>query len=238
MTDDRAGSVGPELPSMAWFPPFVVGVAAAVAAETALGLLLYSGGGFLRALTLILATLLGALALGLWSAPGPGAPGAVERIRRRWLLLLVTYLLAALTAAAWSYFGGLTGGVLTRGLALALLAAAPLYATGALLGVMADLRTDAGVRGPGSAAAAGAALGAVCTGVLLVRAVAPFAMHVFILVGVSGGALLHGATLDHLVELASERGAGASGPEPTPADEQAPSGDVVEAAGTAEERPA
>lgn len=170
-----------------------------MAAEVAVGLLLYSGDGFLRALTLILATLTGALALGLWSAPSPGIGEPVESIRKRWLLALLSFTGGAVTAAGWSVLGGLSSRALTRGLGLALLAAFPLYAVGSLLGTMASVRADRGVRGPGAAASAGASLGAVLTGVLLVRTVAPMTMYVFGVVALSAGALLHGRVLDRVV---------------------------------------
>lgn len=205
--------------ALAWLPPFLVGGSAAVAAETCTGLLLYSGGGFLRALTLILATLLGALALGLWSAPDPGETGMVETLRRQWLIVLVAFTLAAATAGAWSIFGGLSADVLTRSIALALLGAIPLYATGALLGTMAAHRSGLGLRGPGSAAAAGAALGAVGAGLFLVRAVVPVATHIFILVALSGGALVHGRVLDRMVPPSEPEGDEApphSSPPPPP----------------------
>lgn len=185
---------------LSWLPPFVVGAAGAMAGMVAVGLLLYSGDGFLRALTVVLATLLGALALGVWSAPPPGLDQPVEALRRRWLTVLVVFSGAAVAAAGWSLLGGLASGPVARGAGLALLAAAPLWAVGTLLGTMSAVQTDLALRGPGAAAAAGAAAGAVFTGVFFVRIVAPFAMHVFFLIALSGGALVHGLVLDHDLE--------------------------------------
>lgn len=212
-------------------PPFLVGSAAAVAGEVAAGLLLYSGAGFLQALTLVLATLLGALALGLWSAPTPPPEAPVEAARRRWLLTLVAFAVAGVTSGAWSLLGGLTSGAVARGLGLALLAALPLYAAGGLLGTMAALRPH-GIRGPGAAAAAGAAVGAVFTGFLLVRTVAPLAMYVYCLLALSAGALLHGGVLDRY--LADHEGEGDpaewmdGGPGPAAEDVEDGDGSVVE----------
>lgn len=175
--------------------PFLVGAATAVVAEVSVGLLLYTGEGMLRALTVLLATLLGALALGLWSAPPPGVTDPVEALRRRWLLVLVAFTVGGATALAWTLWGGLAGDGLRRGAGLALLAAFPLYAAGQLLGAMGAVRADRSLPGPGGPAFAGAAIGAVATGLFLVQRFEPVTTYLLGVVVLSGGALLHGRSL-------------------------------------------
>jgi len=55
-----------------WLPALLVGVACATAAEIAIGVLLYTGTGLMRSLSTVLVVEAAALAIGLWSAPGPG----------------------------------------------------------------------------------------------------------------------------------------------------------------------
>ena len=74
--------------SLGAVPPFLVGVAGAVAFETSAGLLLYLDQGLLPALTLVLTVEVGALGLGLWSSSIPVGTGAIEQVRRRWLFSL------------------------------------------------------------------------------------------------------------------------------------------------------
>jgi hypothetical protein len=174
-----------------WIPPFVVGLSAAVAAEVAVGLLLYVTPGFLRALTLILAVLLSSLALGLWTAPH-NDEGLTERLRRRWLLVLFAYAAGSVVAGAWTVRGGLAESPVTQGFGLALLAALPLYSCGALLGGMSAPRL-LHVRGPvGSSAAAGAAVGTVLAGYVLAALLHPVSIYAFCLVLLSGAAIVHG----------------------------------------------
>jgi hypothetical protein len=174
-----------------WLPAFIVGMSAAVAGELSIGLLLYSTPGFIRSLTLILAILLGSLALGLWTAPTAATETLHESLRRRWLLALVAFGGGSALSGMWSIQRGLAADATTRGLGLALLAALPLYACGALLGAMAgpDPERRAGI---GSSAVAGAALGAILAGYVLVSTLLPVAIYAFCLVLLSGGALVHG----------------------------------------------
>lgn len=177
----------------AWIPPFIVGLAAAVAAELAAGLLLYATPGFLRSLTLVLGVQLGSLALGLWTVPAARDEALTESLRRRWLLALVAFAGGSGVSAAWSLRQGLAGDALSRGLGLALLAGLPLYACGALLGAMsAPRRTWSRHALVGAPAVAGAALGAILAGYVLVAALLPVSIYAFCLVLLSGGALLHG----------------------------------------------
>ena len=179
---------------LAWLPPFAVGLAAAVAGELSVGLLLYSTPGFLRALTLVLAVLLGSLALGLWTAPRRGA--GVEGVRRRWLFALVAYAGAAAASGAWTARGGLATTGLDRGFGLALLAALPLYACGALLAAITDSVEDeaSGAR-VAAPSLAGAATGALLTGLVLIPNLVPVSIYSLCLALISGGALVHGRVL-------------------------------------------
>lgn len=174
-------------------PPFIAGLAAAVAAELATGLLLYATAGFLRALTLILAVLLGSLALGLWTAPG--GDSVVESLRRRWLLTLVSFAGAAAVSGAWSMRGGLAEDGLARGIGLAFLAAVPLYACGALLAGIASVEAPERRSNVAATAAAGAAAGALITGLVLVSWLLPVSIYLFCLILLSGAALVHGRVL-------------------------------------------
>ena len=177
-----------------WIPPFAVGLSAAIAAEVAVGLLLYVTPGFLRALTLILAVLLSSLALGLWTAPHSDE-ALTERLRRRWLLVLFAFAGGSAVAGVWSVRGGLSESSTMQGIGLALLAALPLYSCGALLGGMSAPRLSH-VRGPvGSSAAAGAALGTVLAGYVLAAVLHPVSIYAFCLVLLSGAAIVHGAVI-------------------------------------------
>lgn len=184
---------------LAWLPPFMVGLSAVVAAEFSLGLLLYTGPRLLPSLTVILVTLLGALALGLWSAPRADSMRLVEAVRRRWLLALLSFVVAASTAGAWSALGGLASLTATRGMGLAFLAGLPLFACGTVLGAIGVTRPGRAV-GVAAAASLGGATGAVFTGFVLVHSLLPVSMYVFCLVALSAGALVHGRVLDRRSE--------------------------------------
>lgn len=193
---------------LAWAPPLLVGASAAIAAEVAIGILLYAGPGFLRSLTTILAVEGASLSLGLRGVP-PLDRDLIERMRRRWLFCLASFLVAATFGTVWSLVPDLGEGRLGQGLGLALLAALPLYACGAVLGGMGSVSASAparGTRGPGAAAALGAALGFVITGGLLPRAPIPASLLVACLVLLSAGGMLYGVVL----------GVEAEGPMPPP----------------------
>lgn len=202
---------------LAWAPPFLVGAAAAVAAEVAVAILLYVSVGFERSLTVILAVEGVALAGGLWSAPGPG-PDLVDRLRRRWLVCLTSFLLATVYGGMWSLDGALAGleilteGRVGQGVGLAVLAAFPLYAAGTVLGGLAAiLPARAGrVRGSGAAAVLGAAVGIVLTGYLLPRAPLPASLLVACIVMLSLGGMIFGVVLGSItdVRVRDERVAG------------------------------
>lgn len=184
-------------------PPFLAGVAAAISLVTSAGLLLYSGDGFLSALTLILTVETGSLGLGLWSGGGGEVRGRVERVRRGWLFCLVAFSLAAATAAGLSFVDGLAGSGLGQGVGLALLGGLPLFTIGSLLGIMAQ-REPAGDRPLpliGAPAALGAAVGFFLAGDILIPNAEPYTLFILALIALSGGALLQGTVLDDWLVL-------------------------------------
>ena len=190
-------------PRLEWLPPLLVGASAAVAAEVAVSMLLYGGPGMVRSLTTLLAVQGFAFAIGLWSLPGDG-PDLIDSVRRRWVLCLVAYLIATLFCAAWSFLPDLGEGRVGQGAGLAILAGLPLYAAGGVLGgisVVASSDPGGRLRGPGAAAATGAALGFVLTGFLLPRAPLPASMLVVCLVMISLSGMIFGAVLGARTEI-------------------------------------
>jgi hypothetical protein len=182
---------------MEWVPPFMVGAAAAVAGEVAVGILLYAGPGLMRSLSVVLVIEVGALSVGLWSAPGPGED-LIERMRRRWLLCLLSFVAAAMFGTTWTVLQDLGRGAVGQGFGLAVLGALPLYACGGVLGGMetaarADPRGPR--RGPGASAALGAAVGFGLTGLMLPRSPMPSSLLVACLVLLSFGGMVYGAVL-------------------------------------------
>jgi hypothetical protein len=195
---------------LAWAAPLLVGAAAAVAAEVAIGILLYAGPGLMRSLTTVLAVEGAALGAGLWGAPSRGAAPSVDRLRRRWLFCLVSFMAAAFFGTSWSVVQDLGGGPMSQGLGLAVLAALPLYACGLVLGGMSAVSaadSRGGVPGPGAAAALGAALGFMLTGVLLPRAPLPASLLIACVVLLSAGGMIYGIVLSSrpVVYLRAER---------------------------------
>ncbi len=177
-----------------WVPPLLVGVTCATAAEVAIGVLLYAGAGLMRSLSTVLVVEAAALAIGLWSAPGPG-PDLVSRLRRRWLLCLVSFFAAAFYGTSWSVLRELGGTALGQGFGLAIMAALPLYTCGTVLGGMATAAmTDGrGPRaGPGAAAAMGAAIGFAVTGLMLPSSPVPSYLLIGCLALLSVGGMVYG----------------------------------------------
>lgn len=177
-----------------WLPAFLVGMATAIAAEVSVGLLLYTGVGLLRATTLLLATLLGAFSLGLWSSPRWDGDGVIPLVRRRWVLALGSYVVGASVAATWTTMGGLASSGFTRGLGLALLAGGPMYGSGVILAAMSGGGLTSAVS-IGAAAAGGGAVGVVLMGWILVPSLAPVAMYVVPLIALAAGAAVHAIVL-------------------------------------------
>ena len=107
---------------LGWAPAFVAGFAAGASGTVAVALLLYTGEGLLRSLTLIVAIELGAFGLGLGVGGTPNDwSHAVESLRRRWLSALVAFLAGAGFALAWVLFAGFGALPMTQALGLALL---------------------------------------------------------------------------------------------------------------------
>lgn len=179
-------------------PAFLAGAAGAVALETSAGLLLYTDRGLLPALTLVLAVEVGALGLGLWSGHMSLGRGAVEQVRGRWLLVLVTFSLAAAFSMGLGLQHGSASTAMSQGLGLALLGGLPLFSVGSLLGAMAR-RDDLGIAAVstvGVPSVLGAAAGFLFAGFVLLPNAVPHTIYLACLVALSGGALLQGWVLD------------------------------------------
>ena len=185
---------------LAWVPSFVVGAAAATAAAVAVALLLYSGEGMLRSLTLIVAVELVALGAGLADPPVAEWPGVVESLRRRWLSVLITFLAASVFTVAWTSGEGFGAGATTQALGLALLAGLPLYACGRLLAAISTVWIADGPPRAGAVAALGAALGVLATGLSGLSRLGAPSLLLFFLIVLSGTALLQGWILEGAVE--------------------------------------
>jgi len=190
-------------------PPFLVGASAAVAAEVAAAVLVYSGPGLVRSLTAVLAASALALAFGLWSAPTEG----LDRLRRRWVFALFAFMIATGYVGAWSMVDALGRAWWGQGVGLAVLAGLPMYAAGTVLGGLASAEHATGSRGlgVGAAAAFGAAVGAVLTGALLPRTPMPASVLISCMVMLSLGGMVFGALSDtsETVVVRDERGADA-----------------------------
>ena len=186
--------LGPPLRGgLGWAPAFVAGFAAGASGTVAVALLLYTGEGLLRSLTLITAIELGAFGLGLsMSGPPRQWSPAVESLRKRWLFALMTFLAAAGFALAWVLFSGFGASPMTQGLGLALLAGLPLYACGRLVRGIGAVRTMAGLTGDGASASFGAAGGVLVTGLGALSGLGVPSFALFLLVILSGAALLQG----------------------------------------------
>ena len=199
-----------------WIPPFVVGLAAATVGEVAVGLLLYSGEGLRRALVIILATEVGALGLGLLAAPDLSHPNLVDALRRRWIVCLTVFMVAAGFVTLWTLRPGTDATAVSQALGLTLLGGLPLYAAGNLFGTMASLRELRGGVGPriGASGAFGAAIGIMAAGYVVPRLSAPSVL-LFLMVLLSGAALLQGVGLVEVPdEMDGEAGTTPASPDP------------------------
>ena len=182
-------------------PAFVVGFAAGASGTVAVALLLYSGEGLLRSLTLIVAVELGAFGVGLGMSRPPREWGdAMESLRRRWLSTLVAFLAAAGFAFVWAFLAGFGASRLGQALGLTLLAGLPLYAGGRLLRGISAVRMMVGRTGDGAFAFLGAAAGVLVTGIGALSGVGVPSFTLFLLVILSGTALLQGWVLKPLEE--------------------------------------
>lgn len=178
---------------LGWAPALVVGIVCAVAAEVAIGLLLYAGPGFNRSLTTLLTVEALALAVGM-RFPVP-APEITDGLRRRWLLALVAFLVATVFGTLWTIMPSLGSGRWGQGFGLAVLAGLPLYACGALFSGLAGEASEQGSPAGARLAAVGtlgAALGFSATGLLLPRAPTPSSLLVGCLVLLSLAGMAYG----------------------------------------------
>ncbi len=174
-------------------PPFLLGMGAAVAAEMALGLLLYTGNGLVPAITLVVMVELGALSIGI--ATRPASP---ETSRTwRWMVAAATLFLAGVMALVWSFVDEMPAAVPSRGLTLVVFAALPMYGFGLVLGgIQPHLRGDDGRRWPGRRrpvgppALFGATLGVLVLGMVLLPRFTPLSVYMFSLLCLASAALL------------------------------------------------
>ena len=186
---------------LGWAPAFVAGFAAGASGTVAVALLLYTGEGLLRSLTLIVAIELGAFGLGLGAGGTPDDwSHAVESLRRRWLSALLAFLAGAGFTLAWVLFSGFGALPMTQALGLALLGGLPLYACGRLLRGISDVRMMVGLRGDGALASRGAAVAVLVTGLGALSGVGVPSFVFFLLVVLSGAALLQGWVLRPMEE--------------------------------------
>lgn len=182
---------------MTVLPPFLVGMVVAVGMETSGALLLYVGAGLLSALSVVVAVDVASLGAGLGVGWGAASAG-LGMLRRRWLAALLAYAMAAILSAGWLVSREFGTTAFGRALGLGLLAAWPLYATGTLLAGLALQRfpnPHAGNEGRAVAvsACAGATLGFLLAGLVLIPQVAPPSIFLGCVVALSGGALLFGS---------------------------------------------
>ncbi len=170
-----------------------------------MALLLYSGEGMLRSLTLIVAVELVSLGVGLASPPvGEDWPRVVRVLRQRWLSVLVAFLAASAFTVAWTFGEGFGAVARTQAFGLALLGALPLYACGRLLAAISTVATTVGRNSSGAFAFLGAALGVLMAGSSGLSRLGAPSLLLFFLIVLSGTALLQGSILERLQEVSDE----------------------------------
>ncbi len=175
-----------------WVPSFVTGAASATTATVAVALLLYSGEGMLKSLILIVAFELGALGLGLGITVPTTRGEALVSLRRRWLSVLVAFLAASIFVLAWLFKAGFGARAGTQALGLALLAGLPLYMGGQLLVAISADESGRGGGGVGAFATLGACAGVLVTGLSGLGRVGVPSLMFFMLMALSGAALVQG----------------------------------------------
>jgi NAD(P)-dependent dehydrogenase (short-subunit alcohol dehydrogenase family) len=121
-------------------------------------MLLYFAPQLLRATGFLVGLTLASLALGIWMAGGQ----AWASLRRRWMLIILAYVLGGIYATLWTTRPELRSIALGSALAALLLLAQPAYASGALLAAITHNSLTA------AAAIAGTALGAAISATVLV----------------------------------------------------------------------
>lgn len=139
----------------------MLGATLGATTEAAAALLLYASRGFLGTAGFLIALALAALALGLWA-------GADARRGRRWVGVIVAYLLAAIFAVVWSLQPGLRQTALVGALAALFLLAEPAYAVGAVFAALSRTRPAMAVP-----AFLGAAAGVLLAALVLIPRLQP-----------------------------------------------------------------
>jgi len=133
---------------------FAVGTAIGLAMTAGLALLLYTGGGFLRAAGFLTALVFGTIGIGIWAGdPSRSRP----RRRLRWALSALAFVAAGGFALVWNLSSPLRASTFGAGLGALLILAEPAYAAGTLLAMLT----------PGGRSGAPLALAGIATGALL-----------------------------------------------------------------------
>jgi len=140
--------------------PFLVGGAIGAAIAAGHALLLYTGGGFLRAAGFLMAVTLGSMAAGLWTA---GANRSRPAPRSRWTWMMIAFGIAGIFAAAWNVNAPLRSAAWGGALAVLIVLAEPAYTAGLLLGGLGE---RPGAQAP--LAIAGAAIGVVLAATIFI----------------------------------------------------------------------
>lgn len=116
---------------------FLVGATLGVASTAGIALLLYTGGGFLRAAGFLAGLTFGAAGAGFWAGdPDRGRP----RPKLRWALTALAFVAAGGFAALWGLSQVLRESALGAGLGALFILAEPAYAAGALLTLLSTAR--------------------------------------------------------------------------------------------------
>jgi 3-oxoacyl-[acyl-carrier protein] reductase len=111
-----------------------------MASTAGLAMLLYTGGGFLRAAGFLAGLAFGAAGVGAWTGdPRGGRP----RARLRWAFCAIAFVAAGIFAVIWSGNEALRGSALGAGLGALFIMAEPAYASGALIATLAGWRGQA-----------------------------------------------------------------------------------------------
>lgn len=141
---------------------FLVGAAAGVAELMGTSMLLFFAPGLLRTTGFLILLIFASLALGVWVGAAQAATG-----RRRWLLLLLSFVTAGLYATLWTTQNSLQQTLFGGALAAFFLLAQPAYSSGALVVTLRGGATAS------AAAAAGIGVGAVLAATVLIPALDP-----------------------------------------------------------------
>ena len=176
------------------------GMSATVAATLSGGLLLYSGEGLMRALSVLLAVLAISLAAGI-AMDLPRGSTFRSGLRTRWRGVLLAFVVAAVFASSWGFMGDQASRPVNLALGLLLLGALPMFAIGMVLG--AASRVHEWIDPPGARAFAWAIYGGAA-GMLRAGAALrgtrflPATLLMLCVVLLSAGSLLQALGIDEL----------------------------------------